>query len=93
MNGIVATDDVLGGEPRLADRRIAVRQIVELVIEGRNSPAAVADQLDVPVADIHLALAYYYRYPEEIADAREQHRDGATTAKEQALDPPEKATR
>ncbi|MDR5673416.1 DUF433 domain-containing protein [Halalkaliarchaeum sp. AArc-GB] len=42
MEGIVRTDDVLGGEPRLDGRRISVRQIVELVADVGMSPAEMA---------------------------------------------------
>ncbi|PSP93283.1 hypothetical protein BRC84_05195 [Halobacteriales archaeon QS_1_68_44] len=30
MDGIVSTDDVMGGDPRLEGRRVSVRQIAEL---------------------------------------------------------------
>lgn len=93
MDGIVATDDVLGGEPRLEGRRIAVRQIAELVIDGSNSPTSVADQLSISPADVHLALAYYYDNPDEMAAVRERHREGMARAKADAIDPPETLTR
>jgi len=89
MEGIVTTEDVLGGEPRLAGRRISVRQIAELVIGGANPPADVADQLDIPISDVHLALAYYYRNTGEIDEVEKQYREAAERAKEQALEPPE----
>ncbi|MFC6722050.1 DUF433 domain-containing protein [Halobacteriaceae bacterium SHR40] len=89
MEGIVSTKDVLGGEPRLAERRIAVRQIAGLVINGANPPAEIADQLDIPISEVHLALAYYYKNPEEMADVQKQHREAAERAKQEALEPPE----
>lgn len=93
MDGIERSDDVMGGEPRLAGRRISVRQIAELVIDGGNDPADVADQLDIPLSSVHLALAYYYDHPDEMADVRERHRDRMREAGEQAIEPPEKLTR
>lgn len=93
MEGIVKTDGVMGGEPRLDGRRVSVRQIAELVIDGGNAPADVADQLDVPVAEIHLALAYHYANPEEMAAVRERYRERVQAAREQALEPPETPTR
>lgn len=93
MDGIVQTADVMGGEPRLEGRRISVRQIAELVIDGGNAPADVADQLDISLADVHLALAYHYRHPEEMAEVRERHRERMQEAREQAIEPPETLTR
>lgn len=93
MDGIVKTATVMGGEPRLDGRRISVRQIVELVVAGGNAPADVADQLDVSLSEVHLALAYHYANPEEIAAVRETHDERMREAREQALDPPETLTR
>lgn len=93
MEGIVATDDVMGGEPRLEGRRIAVRQIAALVIDGGDPPAEVADQLDISLSEVHLALAYYYDNPEEMADVRERHHKLMDEAREDALEPPETLSR
>jgi uncharacterized protein (DUF433 family) len=88
MDGIVRSEDVMGGEPRLEGRRVSVRQIAELVIDGGTSPAHVADQLDVPRSDVHLALAYHYANPEEMARVRERHREAMRNAREHAISPP-----
>lgn len=93
MDGIVSTEDVMGGEPRLEGRRISVRQIAELVIDGSQTPADVADQLDLSLADVHLALAYYYAHPDEMAAVRERLQELMREAREQAIDPPETTTR
>lgn len=93
MEGIVATDDVMGGEPRLEGRRVSVRQIAELTIDGGLAPADVADQLDLSLAEFHLAMAYYYANPDEMAAVRERHQTLMAKAREQALDPPETTTR
>ena len=93
MEGIVSTEDVLGGEPRLTGRRVSVRQIAELVIDGANPPADIADQLEIPISDVHLALAYYYKNPEEMVEVQKRHQEAAERAKQQALEPPEAATK
>lgn len=93
MDGIVSTDDTLGGEPRLEGRRVSVRQIAEMVIDGGTSPATVADQLDLSLAEVHLALAYHYDNPDEMAAVRESHRDRVREIRERAIDPPETLTR
>jgi uncharacterized protein (DUF433 family) len=71
---IVETDDVLGGKPRLEGRRISVLQIAEMVLDADYDPAEVADQLDVDLADVHLALAYFYDNIEEM-DRLERRRE------------------
>ena len=63
---IVTTEDVLGGKPRLAGRRVSVLQVAELVLDAGDDPATVADQLDLSLAEIHEALAYYYANVDEM---------------------------
>lgn len=67
---IVRTDDVMGGEPRIEGRRIAVRQVAEWVEEQGLSAQAVADRYDLDVADVYRALAYYHEHPGEMAAVR-----------------------
>jgi len=93
MEGIVTSPDVMGDEPRLEGRRVSVRQIAELVIDGGTAPAAVADQLGVSLAEVHLALAYHYRNPEEMAAVRDRHREQMREARDEAIQPPETLTR
>jgi uncharacterized protein (DUF433 family) len=92
MDGIVKTDDVMGGEPRLDGRRVSVRQIAEMAIDGGTPPAEVADQLGISRSEVHLALAYHYANPEEMAAVREAHAERMQTVREQALSPPETPT-
>lgn len=75
MVGIVRTEDVLGGEPRLEGRRISVLQIADLVLDAGHSVEYVADQLDVSLADVHSALAYYYEHADEMHRIRARHRE------------------
>ena len=93
MDGIVSTDDVMGGDPRLEGRRVSVRQIAELVIDGGTPVGEVADQLDLSRADVHRALTYYYANPDEMAAVRERHREAMRAAQEAAIDPPDAVTR
>lgn len=65
--GIVSDDDVMGGEPRIEGRRIAVRQVAELVEGGGLAAEAVADRYDLDVSDVYRALAYYHDHPAEMA--------------------------
>ena len=54
---IARDEDILGGEPRINGTRIGVRHVATRVVESGRSPAHVADQLDVPLADVYEALS------------------------------------
>lgn len=71
---IVATEDLMGGEPRLEGRRITVLQVAVPVTEG-HEPEYVADQLDLSLGEVHEALAYFYNHPEEMDALREKYVD------------------
>lgn len=65
--GIVHTDDVLDGKPRVEGRRIGV-DFLHAQVEGRGADAAtVAEEYGLDVADVYRALAYYHDHPEEMA--------------------------
>lgn len=72
MNGIVKTDGVMGGQPRIDGRRISVLQIYEWVNEEGMSPETVSTEFDVELANVHLALSYYYDNVDEMEDWRER---------------------
>lgn len=72
---IVATEDVLGGKPRLEGRRISVLQVAELVLDHGEDPATVSDQLDISLAEVHEALAYYYDNLDEMETYRQRRDD------------------
>lgn len=88
---VVATDDVLGGKPRLEGRRISVLQIAQLVLDCGKDPATVADQLDISMAEIHEALAYYYNNLGEMDEQRER-RDTLVSELEDQSKAPETCT-
>jgi len=66
MSEIVTTPDTLGGAPRIEGRRIGVHHIAARVVDGGESPMAVAAEYDLDIADVHRALTYYYDSPEEM---------------------------
>ncbi|WP_165857830.1 DUF433 domain-containing protein [Halonotius pteroides] len=72
MGEIVSTEGVLGGQPRIADRRISVVQIVEWIQEEEMEPETVAAEFDLNLSSIYRALAYYYEHVEKLSDYREQ---------------------
>lgn len=61
-------------EPHLAGRRITVLRIASLVEEGEMDPDEVADQFELPIADVYRALTYYHDHP-EVMDAAERKRE------------------
>lgn len=69
MPHIEVTPGVLGGKPRIAGRRISVQQIAILHERMGQSADTIAAELDLELADIYAALAYYYDHREAI-DAR-----------------------
>lgn len=70
--GRIARD--LMSEPHIADRRISVLQIHDLVKGRGNSPERVAETFDLSVADVYHALAFYYDHPAEMEQFRVERR-------------------
>lgn len=61
-------------EPHVAGRRVSVRHVREQVEERGLTPQTVADRLELDVADVYRALAYYHDNPDEM-HAVEQRRE------------------
>lgn len=87
MSEIVSTDDTLGGEPRIAGRRISILHIADRVIDRGERPEDVATDYQLDLADIHHALVYYYDHPEEMQHWREQKRAAGRRARQRRFDP------
>jgi len=87
MPDIVRTEDVLSGKPRIDGRRISVLQIADMILEADHSPAFVADQLSLSLAEVHTALAYYYGNPDEMEEIRKRHEELETKLAERSLPP------
>lgn len=74
-------------EPHVAGHRVSVRRIRALVEERDQSAQSVAGQLDLDVADVYRALAYYHDHPAEMHDVERRRNEridescarGATT--------------
>ncbi|PSP68593.1 DUF433 domain-containing protein [Halobacteriales archaeon QS_1_69_70] len=82
-------DDVLGGEPRIQGTRIAVRHVGGRVIDGGQTPAHVADQLDVSLADVYEALAYYYAHIDEMRALEAENEAAFADVRDESLKPKE----
>lgn len=82
-------------EPHVGGRRISVRTVHDRV-EGRGlDPRTVAERLDLDIAEVYRALAYYYDHLDEmqhIADDRDASltavREEAEARRPRDVDPP-----
>ena len=86
---ITRDDDVLGGEPRIGGTRVSVRHVASRVIDAGQSPALVADQLDVSLAEVYEALSYYYSNIEEIREYERENEAAFERVRERSLKPKE----
>ena len=68
-NHIESTPDVLGGKPRIAERRIAVQDIVVWHERMGRSADEIASEYSLTLSSIYAALAYYYDHREEIDES------------------------
>lgn len=59
-NRIVTDQDILGGQPHIAHRRIRVKDIVQWYDLLKMDADEIAAAYDLELADIFAALAYYY---------------------------------
>jgi uncharacterized protein (DUF433 family) len=87
MADIVSTEGVLGGEPRIEGRRVGVLHVASRVLDDGETPAEVAADYDLELADVYRALAYYYDHPDEMREWRQRKRDAAERARERQPDP------
>lgn len=87
--GLTRDDDVLGGEPRIEGTRIGVRHVAARVIDSGQSPAHVADQLDVALADVYEALSYYYAHVDEMRELERENEEAFERVRESSLKPRE----
>jgi len=66
---IEKTPGVVGGKPRIAGHRITVQNIVTRHEMLGHSAEEIATDYDLSLADVYVALAYYYANREEIDQA------------------------
>jgi uncharacterized protein (DUF433 family) len=64
---IVKTPGVCGGQPRIAGTRIKVKHVYTWVEQMGMTPAqVVAEYPHLTMAQVHMALAYYWSHQDEI---------------------------
>lgn len=92
VTGIVSgVDSDIHDEPHVEGSRITVRTLQRRVEEQEREPAAVAEQLDLDVADVYAALSYYHSNPAELQRVAERRAEAAEIAAEKStMTPPER---
>jgi uncharacterized protein (DUF433 family) len=86
---ITCDEMVLGGEPRIDGTRVGVRHVAERVVTNGQSPAYVADQFDLTLAQVYEALSYYYDHIEEIRAHERDNEDAFERVRDSSLKPKE----
>jgi len=86
---ITRDESVLGGEPRIDGTRVGVRHVAARVIDAGQSPARVADQLDVPLAAMYESLSYYYDHIEQMRELQKENEAAFERLRESSLKPKE----
>jgi uncharacterized protein (DUF433 family) len=86
---VTCDEDVLGGEPRIDGTRVGVRHVAGRVIDSGQSPAHVADQLDVSLADVYESLSYYYAHIDEMREFEAENETAFERVRESSLKPKE----
>jgi len=71
---IVKSADTLGGEPRVEDTRIPVRQILRMVEAGESAADLVRGFPPLTLAQVYDALSYGYDHPDEMTYYEERQR-------------------
>jgi uncharacterized protein (DUF433 family) len=87
--GIARDDAVLGGEPRIEGTRIGVRHVAARAIDGGQTPARVADQLDISLASVYEALSYDDANLDEIRAVEDATDEAVERIRESSLTPSE----
>lgn len=69
---VTADESDIHDEPHIEGSRVTVQHI-HARVEGRGlRPETVAERLNLDVADVYEALAYYHRHPEEMQEIEER---------------------
>ncbi|WP_159904671.1 DUF433 domain-containing protein [Salinirussus salinus] len=77
-------------EPHIKGSRVSVRHIYARVHDRGLRPETVAERLDLDLADVYHALAYYHDHPEEMAAVERQREEATEAARERTtISPPD----
>lgn len=77
-------------EPHIEGSRVTVRHIYKRVHERGLRPETVAERLNLDIADVYHALAYYHDHPAEMEEVEQRRDEAMKTAEEKTtLTPPD----
>lgn len=82
---IVSNPKVRRGRPILAGTGIRVQDIAAAHVYKNRTPAEVAEDYAITLAQVHAALAYYFAHQDEIEAQLQADLEYAQKAKEQGL--------
>jgi len=57
------------------------------VIDGGQTPAHVADQIDIPLTNVYEALSYYYAHIDEMRELEAENEAAFTRVRDASLKP------
>ena len=87
---ISGAESEIHDEPHIQSSRITVRDIQQRVEGHEEAPARVADRLNLDVAVVYEALAYYHADPAEMRQVDARHERAVTEARDQTdISPPD----
>jgi uncharacterized protein (DUF433 family) len=69
INHIERTAGVCGGKPRIAGRRVTVKDVVVFHNLNGWSVEQIGEELDLTPGQIYAALSFYYDHQQEIDDS------------------------
>jgi uncharacterized protein (DUF433 family) len=77
-------------DPHIKGSRASIRHVYERVNEQGLRPETVAERLDLGIADVYHALAYYHDHPDEVAAVERQREAAIEAARERTvISPPD----
>jgi len=77
IDTIISDPAIRGGRPAIAGTTLTVADIAAVKIFHQQEPEGIASWFNIPLQDVHAALAYYYAHREAVdADIRQRDEHG-----------------
>ncbi|MBL8162780.1 MAG: DUF433 domain-containing protein [Anaerolineae bacterium] len=85
IDTIVSDPKIRGGRPIIAGTTLRVQDVAAHHIYRKYTPDELAEQLQISLAQVHAALAYFYDHQDEITAQIEADDRSIREAKEQGV--------
>ena len=85
INLIATNPNIRSGRPHIVGTTITVADIAIAKIYQMLEADDIADYFDLPLAQVHAALAYYYEHKAEIDESIQERRKLAAEMKEKRV--------